>query len=173
MTFKRRKICLGVTEFKAREKRKSKKAARENKANADLPTLTRDATQYKEAIKCMLEPYSLSPKNVMSFIADHDPTLRKAIRESGYALLGCGWHGLQLQPRHVLPPLKKKKRRGDPLPARRPAQVPVPLPARGPAQVQVLFLKTAKMVAKTQERADQRKEKLRQATANAVTMTSA
>ena len=67
-----------------------------------------DNESYKDVISTGMNEYGLVKEDVAAFLADHDPALRKAIRELNMGVLGCGCHGLQLQPRHVLPAVHAK-----------------------------------------------------------------
>ena len=65
--------------------------------------LTLDSAAYTDSIRQGLQEYAITPDHCAAFIADHAPPLRKALRDMKFGVLGCGCHGLQLQPRHVLP----------------------------------------------------------------------
>jgi hypothetical protein len=65
--------------------------------------LTLDSAAYTESIRQGLQEYAITPDHCAAFIADHAPPLRKALRDMTFGVLGCGCHGLQLQPRQVLP----------------------------------------------------------------------
>ena len=67
-----------------------------------------DNKGYKDLLSVGMDEYALGSEDVAAFLADHAPSLRKAIRESNMGVLGCGCHGLQLQPRHVLPAVHAK-----------------------------------------------------------------
>ena len=102
LNFKRHRVCLACKELVPSEER-----CKDGKVR---PTF--DHLAYEKATKPVLAEYGLVPQqNTVAFAADHDGTLRLAIKSLGFVVLGCGCHALQLQPRHVLPPLKDKSKK--------------------------------------------------------------
>ena len=99
--FRRHRICLDAREMVAR--RQAVKGSSRTR-----PVIDHQA--YVETLRPVLAEHDLHPSNdVTAHIADHDVTQRKALKQMGFVLLGCACHGLQLPPRHVLPPLRAKK----------------------------------------------------------------
>ena len=55
-----------------------------------------------------MDEYALGSEDVAALLADHAPSLRKKSSPRVEHGCGCGCHGLQLQPRHVLPAVNAK-----------------------------------------------------------------
>ena len=81
-------VCLGVQEL-------------EQKA---------DHKQYMNAIDAIVTDMGVKVEDTMAFISDHEGALRLATTKGGYNVLGCFCHGVQLPPRHLLPPTRERKK---------------------------------------------------------------
>ena len=62
-----------------------------------------DSAAYTDSIRQGVQECAITPDHCAAFIADVAPPFRKVLRDMKFGVLGCGCHGLQLQPRHVLP----------------------------------------------------------------------
>ena len=47
--------------------------------------------------------------DVIAFTTDHEQAQRKGVKPLADICVGCSCHGIQLPPRHVLPPVREKK----------------------------------------------------------------
>ena len=65
-----------------------------------------DHAYYMQAIDKVVRRMGVTLESTVAFISDHEGALRLATSKAGYCVLGCFCHGVQLPPRHVLPPTK-------------------------------------------------------------------
>jgi hypothetical protein len=63
---------------------------------------------FKKSLIEAIDPMDINPEHAQAFLADHEGALLAAIEELGFVPVGCGCHGIQLHPRHVLPPVKPR-----------------------------------------------------------------
>jgi len=64
---------------------------------------------YERMLVEALNSVELQPADITAGVADHESALRKALVHMKVPAIGCECHFLQLPPKHVLPPIKKKK----------------------------------------------------------------
>ncbi len=70
----------------------------------------RTGERYAEAFRSVLGTVGLVATDLLAGVSDHEGAIRKGLRLlSDLPLVGCGCHGLQLAPKHVLPDPRKRK----------------------------------------------------------------
>ena len=69
----------------------------------------RNWAKYKEVTFKLLADIGVQPDDVWVAVSDHEGAIRKGLRMSGFQMLGCCCHGLQLPIKHVIPSKRPKK----------------------------------------------------------------
>ena len=80
-------VCLGIPEMASRKR----------------------AVDLKKTAAKEMESMSLVNEDAIAFTTDHEQAQRKGVKSLADICVGCSCHGIQLPPRHVLPPVKLKK----------------------------------------------------------------
>ena len=80
-------VCLGIPEMASRKR----------------------AVDLKKTAAKEMESMSLVNEDAIAFTTDHEQAQRKGVKPLADICVGCSCHGIQLPPRHVLPPVRQKK----------------------------------------------------------------
>ena len=80
-------VCLGIPEMASRKR----------------------AVDLKKTAAKEMESMSLVNEDAIAFTTGHEQAQRKGVKSLADICVGCSCHGIQLPPRHVLPPVKLKK----------------------------------------------------------------